>query len=105
MSAEVFGAWNKKEDYQPPFYEKSPEVLQALADRLKMAFMFSALNPEEFKIVLGAIQNVKKSSGETIIQQGDNGDNLYVVESGSLICTRVEVSYYLIYDFLLTFMK
>jgi len=70
-------------------------VVQKLSDRLSKAFMFSALNPEEFKIILDAIQKIDKSAGETIINQGDNGDNLYVVEAGQLICTRIEVSYLL----------
>ncbi len=42
--------------------------------------MFSALNPEELDIVLGAMQQVKKKVGEQIIKEGDDGDNLYVVE-------------------------
>lgn len=65
-------------------------MVQKLSDRLSKAFMFSALNPEEFKIILDAIQKIDKSAGETIINQGDNGDNLYVVEAGQLICTRIE---------------
>ena len=61
--------------------------------------MFSCLNPEELAIVLDAMQNVKKLAGETIIKEGDDGDNLYVVESGELTCTkvlvRILVSFYL----------
>lgn len=30
--------------------------------------------------------------GETVIRQGDPGENLYVVEKGILICTKVSVS-------------
>lgn len=56
--------------------------------------MFSALNPEELDIVLNAMQNVKKSAGEQIIKEGDDGDNLYVVESGTLDCTKVIVRFF-----------
>jgi hypothetical protein len=35
---------------------------------------------------------VKKQPGDMIIQEGDDGDNLYVVESGTLDCTKVIVS-------------
>lgn len=58
--------------------------------------MFSALNPEELDIVLGAMQQVKKKVGEHIIKEGDDGDNLYVVESGVLNCTKVFVTYILL---------
>lgn len=60
--------------------------------------MFNALNPEEFEIVLMAMQNVSKVEGATVIEEGENGDELYVVESGTLACTKVIVSkYYLLY--------
>jgi cAMP-dependent protein kinase regulator len=55
--------------------------------------MFSCLNPDELSIVLDAMQNVKKTPGEVIITEGDDGDNLYVVESGVLSCTKVFVTY------------
>ncbi len=91
MSAEVFGAWNKKRDFTAPRYEKSPQLIEALKKRLEQAFMFSCLNPDELSIVLDAMQNVKKHAGEVIIREGDDGDNLYVVESGVLTCTKIFV--------------
>ena len=39
------------------------------------------------------MQQVKKNPGETIIKEGDDGDNLYVVESGTLTCTKHFVRY------------
>lgn len=54
--------------------------------------MFSALNPEELEIVLNAMQSVTKKAGERIITQGEDGDNLYVVEKGELDCTKIFVS-------------
>ena len=53
--------------------------------------MFSCLNPDELIIVLDAMQNIKKVKGEVIIKEGDDGDNLYVVESGILSCTKLFV--------------
>jgi len=55
--------------------------------------MFSALNPNELEIVLGAMVGVSKAASETIIREGDDGDNLYVVEKGTLNCTKVFVSF------------
>ena len=40
VSAEAFGAWNKKSDFQPRVVEKSPEMNQKIHDRLRGAFMF-----------------------------------------------------------------
>lgn len=53
--------------------------------------MFSCLNPEELTIVLDAMQNIKKKAGESVIHEGDEGDSLYVVESGVLTCTKIFV--------------
>lgn len=92
MSAEVFGTWNKKGDFKAPSYPKNPQVKEALKKRLEQAFMFSCLNPQELEIVLNAMQYVKKQPGEIIIKEGDDGDNLYVVESGTLTCTKHFVS-------------
>lgn len=55
--------------------------------------MFSALNPEELEIVIGAMNNVKKQAGELVIKEGDDGDFLYVIESGVLDCTKLFVTY------------
>lgn len=98
VSAEVFGTWNKKGDFKAPSYEKPEHVKESLKKRLEQAFMFSCLNPQELEVVLNAMQYVKKQPGETIIKEGDDGDNLYVVESGTLNCTkhfvRFDISYY-----------
>jgi hypothetical protein len=53
--------------------------------------MFSALNPEELSIVLDAMEEVKVKAGAIIITEGEDGDNLYVVESGTLTCTKIFV--------------
>ena len=88
VSAEAFGNWNKKEEFKAPFYPKSDELISALRTRLSQAFMFSNLNPDELEIVLGAMQKVSFQAGETVIKQGDDGDNLYVVETGKLACSK-----------------
>jgi len=51
--------------------------------------MFSALNPAELDIVLNAMSQVTRKAGEIIITQGEDGDNLYVVESGVLSCSKL----------------
>lgn len=92
VSAEAFGSWNKKEDFKAPYYPKTAEQKEALKLRLDQAFMFNHLNPSEFDIVLGAMVKSEKKAGETVITQGDDGECLYVVESGTLNCSKVFVS-------------
>jgi len=86
----VYGKFNVKEDFVPKVIEKSNEIKEKLKSRLLQAFMFSALDHKELTIVIDAIEEVKGSTGDVIIQEGDKGgDCMYVLESGSLDCTKV----------------
>ena len=73
----------------PKVIKKSDETIQKLSDRLLQAFMFAALNKQEFKIVIDAIEEISGKAGDCIIKEGDQGDCMYVLESGSLDCTKV----------------
>jgi cAMP-dependent protein kinase regulator len=50
--------------------------------------MFNALDEKEFEIVVDSIEEVKAKPGTVIIKEGDEGDCMYVVESGILTCTK-----------------
>jgi cAMP-dependent protein kinase regulator len=89
VSAEVYGEFNKKEDFVPKVIPKSEETIKKLSDRLLQAFMFTALNKQEFKTVVDAIEEISGKQGDVIIKEGDQGDCMYVLESGSLDCTKV----------------
>lgn len=51
--------------------------------------MFSALEEKELQIVVDAIEEVKGSAGDAIITEGDQGDCMYVLEQGTLSCTKI----------------
>ena len=53
------------------------------------SFIFSALNKEETNIVIDAMQIKQVKEGDTVIQQGDEGDYFYVVEEGQLNCSKI----------------
>ncbi len=89
VSAEVFGQYNKKEDFVAQVITKTPETKAKLTTRLLQAFMFNALETKELNIVIDAIEEVRVAAGENVIVQGDQGDCMYVLESGSLDCTKV----------------
>ena len=89
VSAEVFGEYNKKEDFKPPVIPKSEQTKEKLRSRLLQAFMFNALEAAELEVVIDAIEEVKAAPSIEIITEGDAGDCMYVLESGSLDCTKV----------------
>lgn len=82
VSAEAFGIYHKKEDFKPVVVEKSDEVKEKIRKRLINSFMFSALNEKDQNIVLDAMKEENFKTGDVVINQGDDGDVLYVVESG-----------------------
>jgi len=89
VSAEVYGEHNKKGDFQARVIKKTTETEQKLRARLLQAFMFSALDTKELDVVVGAIEEVQAKAGDNIITEGDSGDCMYVLEQGSLDCTKV----------------
>ena len=58
---------------------KAPEAKAAIRDKLNMAFMFSALDEKEKDVVIDAMEERKAEMNEVVIQEGDQGDCLYVV--------------------------
>ena len=68
---------------------KSEDAKQAIREKLNMAFMFSALDENEKRIVVDAMEECKIGANDVVIQEGDQGDCLYVIGSGTLKCTKV----------------
>jgi len=88
VSAEVFGKFNKKEEFQPPVYPKTEEQTRAIKTRMEGNFMFESLNPVEKKQILDAVQPVKFGKNKKVIEQGADGDNFYLIEKGELKCFK-----------------
>jgi len=88
VSAESYGKFNKKGDFKPRVIPKSENQKQRIVDRLSKAFMFSNLEKREKEITVDAMEEKKVSSGQWVIKQGDDGDNLYVVDQGTLECYK-----------------
>lgn len=59
VSAEAYGMWNKKSEYIPKNVPKNAEQQERIKKRLSQAFMFTALDEKEQKIVVNAMEEVK----------------------------------------------
>lgn len=58
-------------------------------DKIDKSFMFSGLDDKEKKIVADAMDEQKFHKNEVVIKEGDEGDSLYVVATGTLSCTKI----------------
>lgn len=89
VSAEAFGAWNKKSAFKAVVVPKNDSTKDKIRNRLSESFLFNSLDEKEFEIVIDAMTEVKLKPGEVIIKEGDDGDYLYVVENGKLQCSKI----------------
>jgi cAMP-dependent protein kinase regulator len=75
-------------NYNKPVFTKDPEkvaeIKQAIKDDAKMQVLFGHLEEEQVDDVVNAFHPKEFSEGSDIIVQGDNGDCLYIVDSGSV---------------------
>lgn len=56
--------------YQPKVIKKTENQKDRIKKRLEQAFMFTALDENEKKIVIDAMIEKKVGAGETVIKQG-----------------------------------
>ncbi|KAJ9643573.1 hypothetical protein H2201_007946 [Coniosporium apollinis] len=71
-------------DWSPPYHPKTPEQSQRLRAAVAHNFLFSHLDDENLKQVLGALaEKPIPAKGIKVITQGDQGDYFYVIENGS----------------------
>lgn len=84
VSAEAYGEWNKRRFFKPPIHRKTEEQKKKIAEVIGESFLFSALDGREMETIIDAFeeQNIKKDV--YIIHQGEDGDKLYLIESGEV---------------------
>ncbi len=88
VSAEAYGDFNKKGDFKPVVHKKHEDQITAIRSRLIHSFLFNSLESSDFKIVIDAMEGQNFKKGDVIINQGDQGDCLYIVEEGELDCFK-----------------
>jgi len=87
VSAEAYGKWNQKRDFTPVEVPKSDEAKDRIRSVLGKSFLFQALDAKDLEIIVGSMEEVKTTaSGERVIQQGDDGDSLFLIEDGIFEC-------------------
>ncbi|XP_069123367.1 cAMP-dependent protein kinase regulatory subunit isoform X1 [Argopecten irradians] len=83
VSAEVY----KEEDaaqYVKKVVPKDYKTMAALSKAIARNVLFSHLDDNERSDIFDAMFPVHRHSGEIIIQQGDDGDNFYVIDQGEV---------------------
>ena len=89
VSAEVYGNFNKKKIFVPKKIHKTNEQINRIKGKIISSFIFSSLDKKEIEIVIDAMEEKKFKIDEKVITQGEVGDCLYIVETGSLSCFKI----------------
>ena len=89
VSAEVYGIHNVKKPYVPRVIPKTNEQIERIKDRCMLSFIFNSLEDKELKTVIDSFEEKKYKAGQNVITQGEEGDVLYLVDSGELDCEKV----------------
>lgn len=88
VSAEAYGQWNQKKEFEPPKYPKTDDQKVRLAETLSKSFMFSGLDAGDMDTIILATKECVFSPGTKVIEEGDAGDFLFVIERGTLECVK-----------------
>jgi cAMP-dependent protein kinase regulator len=89
VSAEVYGIHNVKKPYVPRVIPKTSDQIERIKDKCMQSFIFNSLEDKELKTVIDSFEEKKYKAGQNVITQGEEGDVLYLVDSGELDCEKV----------------
>lgn len=83
VSAEVYNEEDMS-NYVKKVVPKDPETMKILQQNMSKNLLFRNLDEDEQKEIYDAMDPVKKSAGDNIIIQGEDGDNFYVINNGDV---------------------
>lgn len=92
VSAEVYGNFNKKKDFQARVIPKSDDQKHRISETLAKSILFNTLEDKEKETVLMAFSEQKFKNGDVVITQGNQGDVLFLIETGYFECFKKFVS-------------
>ena len=92
ISEESYGQFNKKKDYIARVINKSDDQKERISNTLEKSILFNTLQPKEKETVLLAMEEKRYKMNDIVIQQGDQGDVLFLIEKGYYECFKQFVS-------------
>ncbi len=89
ISEEVFGSFNKKESFQIKNVPKSEQTKLLITSLIRNSILFQNVDYKDEDVLICAMEEKVAIENETIIEEGENGDALFIVESGEYDCYKV----------------
>jgi hypothetical protein len=89
VSAEVYGLFNKKEAFEARKIPKTEDQKQRIIKKCMESFIFNSLDENELETVVNAFEEKRFKAGEPVITQGEQGEVVYLVDTGELDCSKI----------------
>merc|ERR1712194_40679 len=83
---EAYGKWNQKKEFTPTVVDKSDDAKGRIRTVLTRSFLFQSLDAASLEIVVNAMEEFRCSPGDRVIDQGADGDSLFLIEQGTFHC-------------------
>ena len=74
--------------FVPHVYEKTADEKEKLRRILRNITMFKSISERNLEVTIDSMKKQTFDNGVTVIQEGDDGDAFYVIESGTLNCLK-----------------
>jgi len=88
ISAEVFGTINKKKNFELKIVKKTENQIERIKTKILNSFLFKNLEQDDLETIILAMEEKVFDKNDIVIKQNDNGEFLYIVETGELLCTK-----------------
>jgi len=88
VSAEVYGMFNTKGVFVPRIIPKSQDQKDRIIGKVTQSFLFNSLEDKELNTVIDAFEEKIYKAGDAVITQGEQGEVLFLIESGKLDCFK-----------------
>ncbi len=92
VSAEAYGKFNKKQEFVARVIKKTEVQKKRISERIMMSFLFNSLEEKDVNTVIDAMEEKIVKAKTHVIKEGEQGDVLYLIESGILECYKTFVN-------------
>jgi cAMP-dependent protein kinase regulator len=89
VSAEAYGAFNQREAFQKKIVPKNDEQKARIREVLSHSWMFKSHNDDSISTIVDAMTEKIVEKDVRIVQQGEDGNVMWVIEEGILECSKV----------------
>jgi len=89
VSAEAYGAFNQRQAYQKKVIPKDDAQKERIRKTLAKAWMFKSMDDANVNTIVDAMTEKVIEKDIRIIDQGAEGNDMFVIEEGVLECTKL----------------